>query len=238
MKTLVQSFAIILFVAFAFNANAQKTKINGSGNVVTENRSVGEFDGISVGGAWNVTLKKGQEGNLEISTDDNIMEHVDTYVKNGRLYVSTKDVYIKNVTRMNIVIHFNDIESIKISGACDFEGEDEIRSKEFSLHSSGASKISLHVNASEFEGKFSGASKAEIEGSAGSARLSMSGAGSFHAYDFKTEDMKAEISGAGSARVHVTNHLDARVSGAGTIKYKGSPDVDKSVSGAGTVKGY
>lgn len=223
-------------MGLAITLSAQNTKISGSGQVITENRSVGNFDGVAVGGAWKVTLQKGNEGDLTLTTDDNLMKHVETYVKNGTLYVGTKDVYIKNVTKMEITINFSDIESLRVSGACSVEAVDEIKADRFDLRSSGASKISINLTTNEFDGKFSGASKTEIAGSAKKAELSLSGAGTFYAYDFSTQEMRVGISGAGSAKVHVSDYLKASVSGAGSVKYKGSPDVEKKVSGAGSVK--
>ena len=48
--------------------------ITGSGNVVTENRPVSGFDGVSHTGIGRVIITQGEEESLTIEADDNILE--------------------------------------------------------------------------------------------------------------------------------------------------------------------
>ena len=81
----------LCMVAFA-NAQWGK-KIKGNGNVVTIERSTEDYDAISVSGWFDVILIDGKEGKLSIEGDENLLEHIKTEVKDGKLVIKVKKGY-------------------------------------------------------------------------------------------------------------------------------------------------
>src|SRR5256885_7211495 len=63
--------------------------IAGSGNVKTEKRDVGAFASVDVSGAYQVEIVCQKQPGLEVEGDDNILPLVQTYVKNGTLYITS-----------------------------------------------------------------------------------------------------------------------------------------------------
>ena len=69
-------------------AYSQKNKtITGNEKITTITRTTSAYEGIEISGSFDVKLISGQEGNLTIKGDENVLEYIITEVKNGRLAV-------------------------------------------------------------------------------------------------------------------------------------------------------
>ncbi|HMX36953.1 MAG TPA: DUF2807 domain-containing protein, partial [Ferruginibacter sp.] len=86
----MKQFFLFLFSAVIL-ASCDITR--GSGNIITESRSVGGFTGVSVGGDFDVEVKIGPETKLVVEADDNIMKYIDTRVSGNMLKIRTEDMH-------------------------------------------------------------------------------------------------------------------------------------------------
>lgn len=189
--------------------------IAGSGNVKTEKRDVGAFASVDVSGAYQVEIVCQKQPGLEVEGDDNILPLVQTYVKNGTLYItSDRGFNVKRPIRVRIT-----------TGS--IEG----------LSSSGASMISLNgLKNDKLVIETSGASKIDAEGETKTLDIESSGASKVDVQDLHAARVKVSLSGAGHANVYASEEVNADVSGAASITYYGEPKVvNKSVSGAGSI---
>ena len=83
----------------------------------------------------------------------------------------------------------------------------------------------------------SGAGDVLLKGFTTSQEVRIQGAGNYHAFDFKSVDATASVSGTGSQEVRASNSLKASIAGLGTIRYRGNPvTITRSVSGLGTIE--
>ena len=76
MKT-IQFLFLSLFLVGSSSCviNLQDT-IYGSGDVITEDRSVSDFNKLKVSSGIDVIIKYGNSESLEIKADDNLIEHI------------------------------------------------------------------------------------------------------------------------------------------------------------------
>jgi len=211
--------------------------IKGNGDVVKEDRSVSGFDGISVGGAFDVFLTQGSTEALTIEAESNLMEYIETEVIGGTLRIKSEE-NLKPNKSIKLYITLKDIKELDVSGACDIVSENRLKLDDLELDVSGAADVELSLELNKLEADFSGASDIQLAGSANELELDISGAGELDAMEFEVEKVRLEVSGAASAKVFATSELDVEVSGAATVKYKGNPQVNSEVSGAGSVKHY
>ena len=76
-----------------------------------------------------------------------------------------------------------------------------------------------------------------LEGSANTLELEVSSAGEIDAYELACENVRAEASSAGSAKISVSKELNARASSGGSIRYRGTPTrTNTDSSSGGSVK--
>jgi hypothetical protein len=210
--------------------------IKGNGNVVKQERKVTGFSGLEVGGAFRVFLTQGDEEKLIIEADENLLPVIETKVKGGTLIISTNE-NIKDFKTLNIYLTFKDMRDMEISGACHLTGENKFRFDDLELDCSGASEVDMKLSAGSLDMDISGASSVKLYGSAEKTNMDVSGASKLNAYELETEKCDAEVSGAASVKIFVSDELSAEVSGASKMRYKGNASlISHDVSGAGSLK--
>lgn len=236
MKKLA-SLILILFIS-SFAANAQWKKVKGNGNVTDENRSVGNFDKVAASGHFRVTLQEGNEGNLMVSAEENLMEYIITEVKNGELKIGTKKGYsIRSTEKIEVLVNYKDIDGIYMSGSGKLTSNNPIKSSNFDMAVSGSGHIDIEVDANQVNAKVSGSGSVNLEGETDEMSCSISGSGNINGYDLNVNKVTAKISGSGSAKLHVEEEIHATTSGSGNVRYTGNPTIIKAKSsGSGSVK--
>lgn len=212
-------------------------RVRGNGSIKTENRNVGSFEEIEVGGNIDVYFTQGPAGPVRIETDDNLLGLIETETNGDRLVIRVKDDFNIDPTRDNkVYVSAPAIDWFDASGACSIRGENKITSsKALDIHLSGASHADLDLNAPAVDADLSGACKLNLRGETKDLTIDGSGATRAKCYDLKAENVDIDISGAGDVETFASVKLNVRVSGAGNVKYKGNPTVNQSVSGAGSV---
>jgi hypothetical protein len=212
-------------------------RVHGNGNVTTQDRQVGSFKDIDVGGAAKVFVSQGDQHSVKVEVDENLQQFVEVYQEGGKVIVREKRGYNLDPTGdLKIYVTSPVYNDIDVSGACDIIGQTAINNPEnIELHISGAGDMKMEVSAPHISAEVSGSGNIDLKGETKSVSLDLTGAAHAHCFGLKSEETKVDISGAGSAQVYASVHLDAEVSGAGTVDYKGGAKVDQHVSGAGGV---
>ncbi|MDA9564144.1 DUF2807 domain-containing protein [Flavobacteriales bacterium] len=209
--------------------------IQGDGNVVKKEHDISNVNKLDINGQFRVILTQGKKSRLSIETDENLHDYITVVNKENTIRIGT-EAFITDAEKLNIYVtmpHFNDID---LSGAVELTNDKKIKTKSMRIDASGATEIDLDMEIKELSIDLSGASEIKLQGSARNAEFDLSGASEIEAYEFETENMIIEISGAGNAEVFVTETLDVEISGAGEVKYKGEPEIDDDISGAGNIE--
>jgi hypothetical protein len=208
--------------------------IRGSGNVVTEERSVSDFSRVSLTGAGDVFITQGEEESLIVETDDNLMQYLKTEVKQGTLILGFTDAVKNKNVRPTAGIQFNlsvrEVAGLELSGAGDiYVTSLEADRLEILLNGAGNIDIvSLTAEASVVH--LNGAGNVELAGQVAEQGIYLNGAGNYRAAELESQTAIVEVNGVGNATVWATDLLDARIPGPGTVEYYGNPQVTKNVS--------
>lgn len=230
-----------LVLALSVSCSAQWGKrIKGNGNTVTIDRSVGEYDAVALAGWFDVDLVAGKEGEITLEGESNLLEHIKTEVKDGKLVIKTeKGVNLKPSSwddGIRITVPIESISSLSLSGSGDIVGKKTIKTDNFKTAMSGSGDITISVQANSVEASMSGSGDITLSGSTNDFEATISGSGDIKAYDLEADNVAATVSGSADIKVTANKMLKARVSGSGDIKYRGNPDkVDTKTSGSGDI---
>lgn len=230
-----------LVMALSVSCSAQWGKrIKGNGNTVTIDRSVGEYDAVALAGWFDVDLVAGKEGEITLEGESNLLEHIKTEVKDGKLVIKTeKGVNLKPSSwddGIRITVPIESISSLSLSGSGDIVGKKTIKTDNFKTAMSGSGDITISVQANSVEASMSGSGDITLSGSTHDFEATISGSGDIKAYDLEADNVAATVSGSADIKVTANKMLKARVSGSGDIKYRGNPDkVDTKTSGSGDI---
>lgn len=237
MKSITTYFTVLLLIV-STNSFSQKNTIKANGNITTENRTVANFDKIAISGSFKVTLIKGKEGPITIEASDNLMEAIETEVKDGLLSVKFKSGWnIRNSKRINITITFENITGIAMSGSGSVTSTDEVIANDLAIKISGSGSLNLKVFTDKLETAVSGSGNVKLKGETNILTCSISGSGNVNAADLKASITNAKVSGSGNVKVNALKEIHAKTSGSGHVYYSGNPTIIKvNSSGSGSIR--
>ena len=235
-KIIITSFILL----FTLSSNAQwwgKDRVKGDGNVITEKRKTSAYDGVGVGGSFDVVLVKGKEGNLTIEGEKNLLPYIITEVKNGMLKIKVKKgVNIRMTRKLVVTVPVREIEKVSLGGSGNIKGKVLLKSENLDLAIGGSGNIDVEVDAENLKTSIAGSGDVFISGKTDYMKCSIAGSGSVKAYELEAKSVKASIAGSGSVRATVTDEIKASIAGSGSVYYKGDPPKVKSTSaGSGSV---
>jgi hypothetical protein len=210
--------------------------VHGSGHVVSEDRKVGDFRKLSISGGYKVILKQDSSMSLKITADDNLLKYIKTEVTGDRLRIYSRRNLCNN-GQLTVNIGIRNLDELKASGAVEVESDGKIHTQDLHFKLSGATKITMDLNAANVTTSGSGATELNLKGQATSHDIDLSGVGHVYAFDFVVGSCEIQTSGAGHSDVNVLNSLHVHSSGASEVRYRGNPSsVTNDKSGASSVE--
>ena len=214
--------------------------VRGSGDLVSEVRTVSEFNSIRLDGAGQLLITQGDSESLEITAEDNLINDLTSEVQDGTLVLGFQDSPLRKTLFPTRIITYTlmvrDLDSIIVNGAGDLQ-IDTLQTDSLALTLNGAGQFKIDtLEAQSLEVRLMGAGNIEIGGEAATQSVKIDGAANYQAENLRTTSTVIEISGLGNGVVWATGSLDVSISGAGNLDYYGSPTVTQNIGGAGSVQ--
>ena len=207
----------------------------GNGNIKEEQRQVGEFSGVEVGGGVHVDITVGSERRVTVTADENLLPLIKTKLKRGVLQLE-REVEIRPSRPIKLTVVTPTLERIGASGGVIMNAQ-IAPSKRFAVDGSGGAKIDLRgVDTDQLDVDLSGGVEAKIAGKARAARLELSGGVVLDAQGLDVETAKIDASGGVDARLAVSRAITGEASGGVSVRLKGRPSIDVDTSGASAIR--
>jgi hypothetical protein len=208
----------------------------GSGNLVSQEFELSDFDQVDASHSFQVSLTQGDEFAVTVSADDNVVDKLNVVVSDGTLKLGLLEPgFYSNLTLIADVT-MPDLSRVSLSGASRLDMPAIVTEEDFRGSLSGASLLTGDLSAVDVELDLSGASRVTLDGSAESLDLEASGASRVDLAEFEVDAANVQVSGASTAVVNVTGTLDVEASGASRVEYVGSPRMGRmATSGSSSV---
>jgi hypothetical protein len=187
-------------------------------------RQVNAFQKLRASGACNVVLTKGPETQVKVVADSDVEKYIKTEVQNGTLLVyRDKDAPSQLFSNKKVTVYVTcpSLTSVETSGASDIKSESTFAADNFTIKASGASDVTLRLDAKMLTVQASGASDIRLSGHAERQQVNISGSSDYRASDLQSRKADVQASGASDAYVYVDDELSARSSGASDVRNKG-----------------
>ena len=215
MKLFATILLLIVIIIYFVNIKFSFDRIEGSGDIVSEDRKLIDFQSISLLGSIDVTINYLGAESCTVVGDDNIIEHVKTEVINNKLkifidksYSSTKALVV-NLSALKV-------NELSVSGSGDIKFKN-YTDDTLSLKISGSGDISGDGNVETLTGR-------------------INGSGDLLLKELHSKSIKININGSGDAELWVSNSLIAKINGSGDINYHGNPKtVESEINGSGEI---
>ena len=103
---------------------------------------------------------------------------------------------------------------------------------------SGASRLDAHkLSGPKFYLETTGASNVTLDGAVDELVANMTGASDLRAEALQTKIAELSVTGAGDARISVSDTLKVSITGAGKVEYIGNPPhIEREITGAGSIR--
>jgi len=189
--------------------------LRGSGLAATQTRALPSFRAIDLAGVSTVTVRVGPEQTVVVNADNNLIDRVETDVRDGALVVSERGSFATSLP-LGVEVTVPNLDSIRLMG-------------------SGAISVD-GVHARRFIAEVPGSGTLTISGTVDQLDASLAGSGNMQLGDLTARLVNAKVPGSGRLEVHATQALDASIPGSGAIVYGGQPKTLKQiVSGSGAI---
>jgi len=226
--------------AFDWSWGSRET-IKGSGEIVSESRDLGAFDGIAAAGGFKIYIRQSDSHKLEIKADKNLLPYLETRVvdssKGRTLEIGPKKgVSFSTSNTPELSISMAQLRSIAVAGS-GLVKVDAMKTGAVEASIAGSGDIQFSELSSEKLGlRVAGSGDIMAKGKTGQLSVSISGSGDVKAADTLAEEVKVNIAGSGDAKVNASKKLTVSIAGSGDVAYLGSPEISSSVAGSGKVR--
>jgi hypothetical protein len=227
---------MVFLTTLTFGCRNMSPGDKGPGNYVKEDREVGSFSAIDIGGAFQVVLTQGNQEKLVLEADADEMQEIITEKVGSKLKIYNKSGWRGNFHNITIYLTFVNLDDISFSGAVEVKSQSPLTFEDLDLDVSGAAEITMDLNAGSIRAEFSGASEVEFTGKCERGTFELSGATELYAAGFQFTNLEIELSGASDAEVFATGDLDIDASGASSVKHKGGAKLRVNTSGSSSIR--
>jgi hypothetical protein len=232
-----KAFFFLLISTALITEGCYRDDFHGSGNIITEERALRNFDGIEVQGAMEVHLVQDNHFRVLVEADDLLINNVQTYISNGVLVVRMANGYGYASSNAVLWVHAPDIYEIKLSGSGTIVTDNRHDFDDYlEVGLSGSGIIDLRGSARTTDIDLSGSGDIRLTGSGTFLNIRTTGSGTIRAFDFNVDEADIETFGSGNIHINTWRHLIARINGSGDIIYEGNPRVEVYRYGSGTVR--
>ena len=215
MKLFATIFLLIAIIIYFAKNKFSFDRIEGSGNIVSEDRQLIGFKSISLLGSIDVNINYSDDTSCTVVGDDNIIEHVKTEVINDKLTISIDKSY-SSTKALVVNLSVLNVNELSVSGSGDIKFKN-YKDDTLSLKISGSGDILGDGNVETLTGK-------------------INGSGDLLLKELHSKSAKININGSGDAELWVSNSLIAKINGSGDINYHGNPKtVESEINGSGEI---
>ncbi len=230
---------IFILVTLVLLTGCDQVPLTGSGNVVTQEEAISDFDKVDISHSFEVDIKQGENFSVVIRVDDNLVEHLQVEKQGSTLRIGLKDnrAFIINNATMEAEVTMPELTGLDLRGASRATITGFKSPGDLILDISGSSSLAGDISAGDVSIDLSGSSETALTGSGQNLTIDVSGSSELDLSDFPVTDAKIETSGASTATVNASGRLDVDASGASDVYYLGDPSMGTiGTSGASSVE--
>lgn len=249
--------SIVIYTTSCVHVNinsADGKNLIGNGILKEKERAKMDFTALDARGSIDVYISESSDRPVTVSGDENLIDSIETYVKEDVLYIHFKKGYNYTSKKgLKVIIPNNGkINRINLSGSSDvfIEGclvadnmsitakgssdiKGNIKAGNIDMNCSGSSDFKGHVEAIKCNVKCTGSSDCIISGSADVCDISMTGSSDFKGYGFTAKKCNCSASGSSDIQITCTDELSVRAGGSSDVYYRGNAKiVHKHLSGS------
>jgi Protein of unknown function (DUF2807). len=250
--------SIIFCLSACININPGKI-LSGNEILKVQDRGKMDFKAIDARGAFDVIISEISDAPVKVSGDENLIDFIETYVKDGVLTIKFKhENYSTYSTKIGIKItvpNNGQIKSFKSYGASNIIIEGTLVSDNLSITGSGSAKyygnikvekckikcsgsteFNMNIEAVMCQMNFSGSTTCNFSGSVDDCKMTVTGSSDIKGYDLIANKLSYTVYGSSGIQVTCNEELNIRTYGSSDVSYKGTATkINKHTAGSSNI---
>lgn len=210
-----------------------------SGPTVTEDRDVpAGVTAVRLEGTGDLVLHTGDEPSLSVTARENVLDELTVREEDGVLVLGVRDRVglFRNLGAIDWELTLPEVDGVAIEGTGDVDG-DLVPVDRLEIRVDGTGDVRLgDVDVERLVVAVDGTGSITLSGSATEQDVRIDGTGAYEGENLTSVRAEVRINGTGDAHVEVTDDLLAEVDGAGTVTHGGTAHVSSHVDGVGSVR--
>ena len=225
-----------LYIGFFYIDLFKLDSYVGSGNIITEERSVRNFNKISVSDGINLFIEQGSSRTLTIEAEDNLIPRIGTRIIFGKLMIGFKgfSFVIDSTKPINVYVEVGELNDIELSGGASISCDD-LKTDALEIDITGESNGDLTIQCTNLVIDATGGSVIDIEGLVDRQEIELNSWSEYNAADLISRECFAEVNSGASADINVSERLVVEIHSNGILNYTGSPDITQEISSGGSL---
>ena len=208
----------------------------GTGNPISEQRNISEFNEIELDGQAIVYIEQGNEAKLEVEIDSNLLQFVKTTISGTKLKIYD-DKCLEDVSNYEIHIRVPELKSLNVGGSVNVKSEGKFTNNNLYIKVQDAANVRFGVDVEELEVVIEDSGNLNLSGKSIDFDIEVDNSGLLDAYGLMSKNVDADVSDAGVCKIKVSGKFSGDASDNGKISYKGNPKkVKTNISDSGSIK--
>ena len=215
--------------------------VEGSGELRTDSRQLDSFHNIVVKGSAEVIFTQGNEQQVLITADENLLPIITTDVSNSTQTIDAKECYSAS-QQLKVEVTIPRLALFRVEGSGSLtnlpsSSNEKLTLNDLHIQIEGSGKVNLlDALIDNLKVEIEGSGEVAVTGGGESIAVNISGSGDITADEFLVKEATATISGSGKIFLQATERLKGVIAGSGKIYYRGDPKaLETTVSGSGNI---
>lgn len=195
--------------------------LEGNGHRVEETRELAEFTRIENNGPFDLEVKQGDDFDVRVSVDSNLIHRVETHVHGDTLAIDSDALIGDVVAGPHVIVTLPTLDALVLHGSGDATVNSFDAGDPLELRIAGSGDLRFTGSAPRMTLEVNGSGDLRAKGDTDFAKLKLTGSGDIEARDLVANGADVELDGSGDARLTVNGLVDADLNGSGDIDLYG-----------------
>lgn len=225
---------LAILVSFSLSVGSCIPHIRGNGNVIKEERSVNNFESISVSSGIELLINQDSSEKVVVEADENIMKILRTEVKGGKLKIFMEEGVL-HAKKMKVYVTLKTLKSLECTSGSETKSAGKVNAENLTIHASSGSGVNMELSCNRLKAESSSGSNLRVSGTTLSVKADCSSGSEINASELIAEMGEASASSGANIKIHATKDIKAHCSSGAQINVSGNPttrDTDSSSGGS------
>lgn len=231
---------ISLYFGFISPTAPCNCKPTGQNPPITEVRKLSGFTAINAVFNGKIELTQADEDKVTIIADEEILSSIVTEVKEGTLYITSKETPSSkrktNHGEIKVLVSVRQLKSIKNNSNGAFVSTNPLTSEKLSVSNASNGEMVLKLNVPSLQCNSDANGRFVLEGNATHAEINNAMNGQLEASDLVVENLTLNNTANGMVTVNANQSLVINQTGNGVVFYKGKATPKITNSGFGAIQ--